>query len=120
MVLSGVFDAHPRLKVILGHLGETLPFLVWRIDHALARPRQKPLSFRDVFCSNFYITTSGNFSNPALLCSVMEMGIDRVLFAVDWPFVENAPATQWMDTVPLCDEDKVKILSTNAKRVLHL
>ncbi len=89
MVLSGVFDAHPRLKVILGHLGETLPFLVWRIDHALARPGQKPLSFRDVFCSNFYITTSGNFSNPALLCSVMEMGIDRVLFAVDWPFVEN-------------------------------
>ena len=120
MVLSGVFDAHPRLKVILGHLGETLPFLVWRIDHALARPGQKPLSFRDVFCGNFYITTSGNFSNPALLCSVMEMGIDRVLFAVDWPFVENKPATQWIDTVPLCDEDKVKLLSGNARRILHL
>jgi predicted TIM-barrel fold metal-dependent hydrolase len=50
MVLSGVFDAHPRLKVILGHLGETLPFLVWRIDQALSRPGQKSLSFRDVFC----------------------------------------------------------------------
>ena len=120
MVLSGVFDAHPRLKVILGHLGETLPFLVWRIDHALARPGQKALSFRDVFCGNFYITTSGNFSNPALLCSVMEMGIDRVLFAVDWPFVENKPATAWVDTVPLCDEDKVKLLSGNARRILHL
>jgi predicted TIM-barrel fold metal-dependent hydrolase len=48
------------------------------------------------------------------------MGVDRVLFAVDWPFVENRPATQWMEGVPLCDEDKVKILSTNAKRVLHL
>jgi predicted TIM-barrel fold metal-dependent hydrolase len=120
MVLSGVFDAHPRLKVVLGHLGETLPFLVWRIDHALARPGQKPLSFRDVFCGNFYITTSGNFSNPALLCSVMEMGVDRVLFAVDWPFVENRPATAWMDGVPLCDEDKVKILSGNAKRLLHM
>ena len=89
--------AHPRLKIILGHLGETLPFLVWRIDQALARPGQKSLSFRDIFCSNFYITTSGNFSNPALLCCVMEMGIDRILFAVDWPFVENPPATQWMD-----------------------
>jgi len=120
MVLSGVFDAHPRLKVILGHLGETLPFLVWRIDHALARPGQKALSFRDVFCGNFYITTSGNFSNPALLCSVMEMGIDRVLFAVDWPFVDNMPATQWIDTVPLCDEDKVKLLSGNARRILHM
>jgi predicted TIM-barrel fold metal-dependent hydrolase len=53
MVLSGVFDAHPRLKVILGHLGETLPFLVWRIDQALLRPGQKSLSFRDVFCGNF-------------------------------------------------------------------
>ena len=120
LVLSGVFEAHPRLKIILGHLGETLPFLVWRIDQALARPGGTPLSFRDVFCNNFWITTSGNFSNPALLCCVMEMGIDRVLFAVDWPFVDNMPATQWIDTVPLCDEDKVKLLSGNAKRILHM
>jgi hypothetical protein len=64
------------------HLGETLPFLVWRIDQALARPGAKTLSFRDAFCGHFYITTSGNFSNPALLCCVMELGIDRILFAV--------------------------------------
>ncbi len=120
MVLSGVFEAHPRLKIILGHLGETLPFLVWRIDQALSRPGQKSLSFRDVFCGNFYITTSGNFSNPALLCSVMEMGVDRILFAVDWPFVDNRPAMQWIDTIPLCDEDKAKILSGNARRLLRL
>ena len=87
LVLSGVFEKHPKLKIILGHLGETLPFLVWRIDQALARPGQKSMSFRDIFCNNFYITTSGNFSNPALLCCVMEMGIDHILFAVDWPFV---------------------------------
>ncbi len=91
LVLSGVFDAYPRLKIVLGHLGETLPFLVWRIDQALSRPGAKPMSFRDIFCDHFYITTSGNFSNPALLCCVMEMGIDRILFAVDWPFVANAP-----------------------------
>src|SRR3984893_3866909 len=120
MVLSGVFEQYPRLKIILGHLGETLPFLVWRVDHALARPGQKSLSFRDVFCNNFWITTSGNFSNPALLCCVMEMGVERILFAVDWPFVANPPATQWMDSVPLCDEDKAKILSGNAKRLLRM
>ena len=120
MVLSGVFDAHPRLKIILGHLGETLPFLVWRIDHALARPGQKSISFRDLFCSNFHITTSGNFSTPALLCCVQEMGVDRIMFAVDWPFVANKPAVEWMKTVPLCDEDKIKILSTNAKRLFRL
>ncbi|MFY9695101.1 MAG: amidohydrolase family protein [Xanthobacteraceae bacterium] len=120
LVLSGVFDKHPKLKIILGHLGETLPFLVWRIDQALARPGQKSISFRDIFCGNFYITTSGNFSNPALLCCVMEMGIDHILFAVDWPFVMNQPATQWMEGVPLCDEDKAKILSGNAKRLLRM
>ena len=120
LVLSGIFDVYPKLKIILGHLGETLPFLVWRIDQALSRPGQKSLSFRDVFCNNFYITTSGNFSNPALLCCMMEMGIDRILFAVDWPFVLNPPATQWMQNVPLCDEDKMKILSGNAKRLLRM
>lgn len=120
LVLSGVFEQHPKLKIILGHLGETLPFLVWRIDQALARPGQKSISFRDIFCGNFYITTSGNFSNPALLCCVMEMGVDHILFAVDWPFVANPPATQWMEGVPLCDEDKAKILSGNAKRLLRM
>jgi predicted TIM-barrel fold metal-dependent hydrolase len=121
MVLSGVFDKHPNLKVILGHLGETLPFLVWRVDHAIARPgAAKQISFRDIFCSNFWITTSGNFSNPALLCCVQEMGVDRILFAVDWPFVANPPGVKWMESVPLCDEDKAKILSGNAKRLLRM
>jgi len=120
LVLSGVFDAHPKLKIILGHLGETLPFLMWRIDQALSRPGHKTLSFRDIFSHNFYITTSGNFSNPALLCCAMEMGVDRIMFAVDWPFVPNTPATRWMEGVPLCDEDKIKILSGNAQRLLRM
>ncbi len=121
MVLSGVFEAYPRLKIILGHFGETIPFLLWRIDQALKRPGQKAMSFRDIFCGNFYLTTSGFFSNPALLCCVMEMGVDRIMFAVDWPFVaDNKPAVRWMEGVPLSDEDKAKILSGNAKRLLRL
>lgn len=120
LVLSGVFERHPKLKIILGHLGETLPFLIWRIDQALKRPGQKSMSFRDIFSNNFYITTSGNFSNPALLCCVMEMGVDHILFAVDWPFVANPPAIEWMATVPLSDGDKTKILSGNAKALLKM
>jgi 2,3-dihydroxybenzoate decarboxylase len=121
LVLSGVFDTHPRLKIILGHFGETLPFLVWRIDSSLKRPGQKPMSFRDIFCGNFYVTTSGFFSNPALLCCVMEMGVDHILFAVDWPFVpDNVGAVEWMKGIPLSDEDKAKILSGNSKRLLKM
>jgi len=121
LILSGLFEKHPRLKIILGHFGETLPFLLWRIDNALKRPGQKPLEFREVFTSNFWLTTSGFFSDPALLCCVMEMGVDRILFAVDWPFVmNNKPAVEWMSRVPLSNEDKAKILSGNAKRLLKM
>jgi 2,3-dihydroxybenzoate decarboxylase len=120
LVLSGAFAAYPGLKIILGHLGETLPFLLWRIDQALARPGQAAMSFREIFAKHFYVTTSGFFSNPALLCCAMELGVDHILFAVDWPFVANAPATRWIEGVPLCDADKVKILCGNAERLLRL
>ena len=74
LVLSGVFDAYPKLKIILGHLGEGLPFLLWRIDMGFERERPGGRAFRDVFSEHFYITTSGFFSDPALLCCVQETG----------------------------------------------
>jgi 2,3-dihydroxybenzoate decarboxylase len=120
MVLSGVFDAYPGLKMILGHLGESLPFSLWRIDMALQRPGNAATPFRDTFRNHFWITTSGNFSTPALLCCVMEMGADRILFSVDYPFVPNPPGVKWMDTVPLGPEDRAKILHGNAERLLKL
>jgi 2,3-dihydroxybenzoate decarboxylase len=120
LVLSGVFDAYPRLKIILGHLGESLPFSLWRIDMALARQFNKKTPFRDTFREHFWITTSGNFSTPALLCCVMEMGADRIMFSVDYPFVPNPPGVKWMEHVPLGPEDRAKILSGTAKRLLKL
>ena len=120
LVLSGLFKAYPNLKIILGHLGESLPFSLWRIDQALSRKGNNAASFRDTFCEHFYITTSGNFSDPAMLCSIMEMGADRILFAVDWPYVENRPGTEWMERISLSAEDKAKILNGNAKRLLHM
>jgi len=120
MVLSGVFEAYPRLKMILGHLGESLPFSLWRIDMALARQGNRPTPFRDCFREHFWITTSGNFSTPALLCCVMEMGADRIMFSVDCPFVPNPPGVKWMETIPLGPEDRVKILNGNARKLLKL
>jgi 2,3-dihydroxybenzoate decarboxylase len=120
MVLSGMFDAYPRLKIILGHLGEGLPFSLWRIDMALQRQGNRPTPFRDTFREHFWITTSGNFSTPALLCCVLEMGADRILFSVDYPFVLNPPGMKWMETIPLGPEDREKIYSGNAKRLLRI
>jgi predicted TIM-barrel fold metal-dependent hydrolase len=120
LILGGVFDAHPRLKIILGHLGEGLPFYLWRINMGLVRDGAGPTWFRDAFCEHFWITTSGFFSDPALLCCVMEMGIDRILFSVDYPFVENPPGTKWLETLPLCAEDKEKLLNGNVKRLLKM
>lgn len=120
LVLSGVFDAYPRVKIVLGHLGESLPFSLWRIDSALARDGKTGKSFRDYFCENFYITTSGNFSDAALICCVMEMGVDRILFSVDYPFVANKPGVEWMEKVPLSPADKAKIFGGNAKKLLRI
>jgi 2,3-dihydroxybenzoate decarboxylase len=73
-----------------------------------------------VFRAHFWITTSGNFSTAALLCSIMELGVDRILFSVDWPFVANRPGVEWMETVPLSSEDKKKIMHGNARRLLRM
>jgi 2,3-dihydroxybenzoate decarboxylase len=120
LVLSGVFEAYPRLKIILGHLGESLPFSAWRIDMALARPGNRSSAFRDCFREHFWITTSGNFSTPALMCCLLEMGADRIMFSVDYPFVPNPPGVRWMEGLPVSPEDKQKILSGNAKRLLRI
>jgi predicted TIM-barrel fold metal-dependent hydrolase len=120
LVLSGVLEKYPDVKILIGHLGEGLPFLLWRIDHALSRPGNKPLNFREVFSRNFFITTSGNFSDPALVCSLQELGADRILFSVDWPFVPNNLGTEWIERLQLNGEDKQKILNGNAKRLLKL
>ena len=120
-MLSGVLEAYPGLKIILGHLGETLPFSLWRIDQAFSLFGKGTASnFRDVFCEHFYITTSGNFSTPAFLCCMMEMGADRILFSVDWPFVPNTLGTEWLNDLQISRGDKEKILSGNAKRLLKL
>jgi len=85
LILSGVFDTYPKLNIILGHFGEALPFLLWRINMALSRPGQSSVNFRDCLSRNFYVTTSGNFSTPAFLCTMLELGIGRIMFSVDYP-----------------------------------
>jgi 2,3-dihydroxybenzoate decarboxylase len=120
MILSGLFDAYPNLKIIVGHMGEGIPFLVDRIDESLNRPGGKPIAFKKTFTEHVWITTSGHFSTPALMCALLELGIDRILFSVDWPYVDNLPGMQWMETLPLSAADKDKMLHGNARALLKL
>lgn len=122
LVLSGALEAYPKLKFILGHFGEGLPFLLWRIDYSFSRPGNKPgLSFRDLFTEHFHVTTSGNFSDTALLCTVQEIGVERILFSIDYPFVPNEPNwIEWMDRAALSAADRAKIMGGNAERLLKL
>jgi predicted TIM-barrel fold metal-dependent hydrolase len=120
LVLSGVFDKFPRLKIIVGHLGEGLPFFLWRINHSLSREGKSGKSFREYFCEHFYVTTSGFFSTPALVCCASEIGIDRIMFSVDYPFIDNQMGARWLDQIPFCDEDKEKLMNGNVRRLLKM
>lgn len=120
---SGLFDRHPGLQIILGHLGELLPVNIWRTDHRIGvAPRgitaQQP--FATYLRRNFYLTTSGNFRSPALLNAMAEVGADRLLFSTDYPFETMREASEWFDRVELNGTDWRKIARGNAERLLKL
>jgi 2,3-dihydroxybenzoate decarboxylase len=119
LVLSGLFEAVPDLTIVLGHLGEGLPFFLARTDEALSRDTPMK-TFAEVFRRHFYVTTSGFFSTPALACCIAELGIERVLFSVDWPFAGNKPAMDWSRRLALPPEQMALLLHGNARRLLGL
>jgi gamma-resorcylate decarboxylase len=120
---SGLFD-NPRLKIVLGHLGEGLPCNIWRIDNRVARTlAAKPRAKRPIghyLRENFYITTSGNFRTPTLAEVMAEVGADRILYSVDFPFEDTAVAGEWFDHCAISEPDRLKIGRTNAERLLRI
>ncbi len=122
---SGLFDAHPGLTIIIGHMGEGLPISMWRIDNRnawtnapKAYPAKQPLSY--YFHNNFYITTSGNFRTQSLVDAMMELGSDRILFSADWPFENIDHAANWFDKCSISESDRLKIGRTNSARLFGL
>jgi predicted TIM-barrel fold metal-dependent hydrolase len=120
LIVSGLFDALPTLKIIVGHLGETAPFLLWRTDNILGERAPMPRRFADYYREHFWLTTSGAFSDSALTCSIAEMGAERILFSIDWPFMDNRAGRAWMDAAPVSDHDRAKIFGANARKLLKI
>jgi 2,3-dihydroxybenzoate decarboxylase len=122
LIGCGLFDAHPRLKIVLGHLGERIPYDLWRLDHRLAKVPDLPTKRRmaEYFRDNFYVTTSGNFCTQSLIHAMMTLGADRVLFAVDYPFEDHAQGCAWFDTVAIAEADRAKIGRDNAVALFGL
>jgi 2,3-dihydroxybenzoate decarboxylase len=120
LITSGLFDEFPTLKIIVGHLGETAPFTLWRTEYNLAKVTKLAKPFGDYYRQHFWLTTSGQFSNSALTCAIAEMGIERILFAVDWPYVNNKEGTDWLKQAPVSDADRAAIFAGNARKLLKL
>ena len=122
LICSGLFDAFPRLKIMLGHLGEGIPFWLARIDNHVARApgaklRRKPSEY---FRENFVVTTSGMFADPAFLCVLQTLGADSIYFAVDYPYESMSDGSRFIESVPISEADREKICRTNAQRLLGL
>jgi predicted TIM-barrel fold metal-dependent hydrolase len=123
MVFGGVFEAFPTLKFLLGHLGEGIPFVLDRIeDHTALATKRKGFkkTFAETMHENVWVTTSGNFSVPALRCTVDVLGIDRVMFSIDWPYESNKVGMEFFNKLDLLAGDMEKLAHGTAERLLKL
>ncbi|TGO31213.1 hypothetical protein BPAE_0001g01090 [Botrytis paeoniae] len=125
MVVNGVFDRNPKLKVIVGHLGEHIPFDLWRINHwfeDIKKPLGMPIkkSIYDYFRENIWITTSGHFSTSTLKYCIEELGSDHIMFSTDYPFECYEDACTWFDGLDLSPKVKTDIGRDNAKNLFKL
>jgi gamma-resorcylate decarboxylase len=121
---SGLFDDYPKLKVILGHLGEGLPCSIWRVDNRISRTLgARPKARRKIgeyLRENFYITTSGNFRTQTLTEVILEVGSDHILYSVDYPFEDMGEAAEWFDHAAISEADRMKIASANTRLLFRL
>jgi len=122
LVLSGALDRHPGLKIVIGHMGEALPFMLDRIDETTAAQAKSLLkrSVKQTIVDQVWITTSGFFTLAPFMAALVTFGADRIMFSVDYPFASNARARAFLDTLPVSSADREKIAHGNADRLMRL
>lgn len=124
ILFSGVFDRYPGARLILGHMGETLPYQLWRFDSRWEISNKGDMSLEHrpsaYFRRNIWCTTAGVCSNEPLRCAIDALGADRIMFSVDYPFERSAEAGKWIEAAPLSDEERRLVCQDNARRLLKL
>jgi len=123
LVFRGLFDRFPKIKIILGHMGETLPYLLWRFDSRwnIMKHEVKLLKKPSEYIKqNFYITTSGVCANEPLVCAINALGEDRVMFSVDYPYEYSDIAADFIEKAPLKNEILEKVCYKNAAQLLKI
>jgi len=123
LILSGVFDRLPNLRIVVGHMGENIPFHLWRTDHWFERRRTvygSKLKPSEVMKRNVFITTSGVEHGPALRYAIDVLGMDRVLWAIDYPYEEMEPSVTFMNNAQLTQKERSAVFHGNAEAVFHL
>jgi 2,3-dihydroxybenzoate decarboxylase len=121
IIFGGVFNRFPKARLLLGHMGEALPYMLWRIDkRSQAFSKGETTTPSEIFRRNVAITTAGVFSNEPLDCALEALGEDSVMFSVDHPFEDMKEASSWLDAAPVQDAVREKISSGNARRILNL
>jgi hypothetical protein len=123
MICAGIFDRFPDLQIIIGHMGEMIPFMLERIEQwltPLAQRQGLQRTVAETFRSNFFVTTSGLFTTPPFMLLLQTVGADRILFSVDYPYSPIANGREFLDSLPASPADKAKISHLNAERLLGL
>jgi 2,3-dihydroxybenzoate decarboxylase len=123
LITSGLFDRRPGLQIILGHLGEGLPYDIWRIENRLRMAGDQPDLARSISTylrENIHLTTSGHFCTSSLRAAVEVVGVERVMFSVDYPYESTEQAVTWFDGIDLDDTTRAALGTDNAVRLLGL
>jgi 2,3-dihydroxybenzoate decarboxylase len=125
LIGSGLFDDCPNLQIVLGHLGEGIPVQLWRIDGRngwMQEPHQYAAKHAvgHYFRKHFHVTSSGNFHTPSLVNVMTELGPERVMFSVDWPFEDVGEAATWFDNAEIAEADRARIGRENAIKLFKL
>ena len=120
MVLSGALDRHPKLQLIIGHMGEGLATMLPRFDQVFGTVRKTPRSVSQTILEQVHVTTRGFQTLPLFLALLETFGADRIMYSADYPFVPNAAGGNFLKGLPVSPADLAKIAHGNADRLLRL